>query len=145
MSATPHPKNWFERNLLWLIPAVILFSILSLGSFVALLLGFMKSSDAYQGALARIRNSPEAVEALGPPVTDRFFFTGQININGSDGNANLAIRVKGSRAQATAYIIAVRSLGRWHYTQLVLSLNGSDTRIDLSDPAGIETGGSPAR
>ncbi|HSH93264.1 MAG TPA: cytochrome c oxidase assembly factor Coa1 family protein [Roseimicrobium sp.] len=134
----PRAKNWFERNLLWFIPTIILFGIASVGGFVALLFGFIKSSDAYQGALTRIQTSPAAIEALGEPITDGFFFTGQINIHNSDGNARLEMNIKGSRAKATAYVVADRSLGQWHYTRLILALRGTDTRLDLSDPVNSE-------
>ncbi|MBC8041090.1 MAG: hypothetical protein H7Y06_11140 [Opitutaceae bacterium] len=131
----PRAKNWFERNLLWLVPGIILFGIVVVCGFVGLLFGFMKSSDAYQGALTRIQKSPAAIEALGEPITDSFFFTGQINVTNSDGNARLEMGIKGSRAKATAYVVAYRSLGQWHYTQLILTVRGTDTRLDLSDPA----------
>lgn len=131
----PRAKNWFERNLLWFLPAIILFGIAAVVAFVGLLLGVMKSSDAYQGALTRIRTSPAAVEALGEPITDSFFFTGQINIHNSGGNARLELGLKGSRAKATAYVVADRSLGQWHYTRLIVALHGTDTRLDLSEPA----------
>ncbi|HSI10313.1 MAG: cytochrome c oxidase assembly factor Coa1 family protein [Rariglobus sp.] len=130
----PRAKNWFERNLPWLIPTIILFGIAVVCGFVGMLFGFMKSSDAYQGALTRIQKSPAAIEALGEPITDSFFFTGQINVTNSDGNARLEMGLKGSRAKATAYVVAYRSLGQWHYTRLILAVRGIDTRIDLSDP-----------
>jgi hypothetical protein len=142
---TPRDKNWFGRNWYWFIPAILLIVIASICGFVGLLFHVMKSSDAYQGALTRIRSSPAVIEALGEPITDSFFFTGQINIYNSDGDARLEMGIKGSRANATAYVVADRSLGRWHYTRLILALKNTDTRIDLSDPAKPEAAASQHR
>ncbi|CAM2769463.1 cytochrome c oxidase assembly factor Coa1 family protein [Rariglobus hedericola] len=130
----PRQKDWFDRNLLWLIPAIILFGILALCGFGFMLLGLFKSSDAYQGALTRIQTSPTAIEALGSPITDNLLFTGSIHLNNSAGHADLQIGVKGNRSKGTAYVIADRSRGQWHFTQIIVVLHDSDQRIDLSDP-----------
>ena len=119
--------------------------ILSVAGFVFGILSVLKNSDAYQGALTRIQSSPTAVEALGQPITDNLLFTGHININNSDGDADLQIGVKGPRGKGTAYVIATRSFGQWHYTQLIVAVHGSQQRIDLSDPVKPKTDALPER
>jgi hypothetical protein len=62
---------------------------------VTVVFGMLKSSDAYQGALARARADPAVVMALGSPIEEGWFVMGNINISGSSGEADLAIPVSG--------------------------------------------------
>lgn len=133
----PTSSDWWGRNWKWFVPLLCLvLALLAAGvvGFVALLLGFLKSSDPYQGAVARARAEPALVEALGGPITEGFFTTGSINLNGPSGAAELSIPLEGPAGKATLYVEATRKLGVWHYDGLVAEIAATRRRIDLSDP-----------
>ncbi len=93
----------------------------------------MKNSDAYQGAILRIKNDPAAINALGFPIKEGMLFTGNINISGSSGRADLTIPVSGPKESATAYVLATKSLGEWHFDRLIIQTDDAKIRIDLSE------------
>lgn len=128
------PKDWWNRHWKWVLP--LAFSVLLITGlcFVAGLLHLIKSSDAYQGALTRAQTAPAVIAALGSPVTDGWFFTGNINITGSSGDADLSIPVSGPKGRATVHAVAHRKVGVWHFDHLVVALADGSTRIDLSEP-----------
>ena len=124
---THTPKNWWGRNWKWFVPVGCLGSLVLLAAFIAgilfLVFGIMKSSDVYEESLARAMADPAVVEALGDPIEDGLFVSGNVNISGPSGNANLAIPLSGPRASGTLYAEAVRSEGEWEFTTLVLKLD----------------------
>jgi len=91
----------------------------------------MKSSDAYLGAVVRAKSSPAVIAALGTPIKERFFFTGNIAETGSSGSANLEIPITGSKGTATLFVSASRSLGEWHFDGLVVQIDKTQERIDI--------------
>ena len=132
-SAPPLRPDWWSRNWKWFVPVLCLVLATGFAGFVFALLGLMKSSDAYQGAVFRINNSPAVAGALGSPVREGIFFTGNISINGSSGRADLAIPLSGPKGSATAYVLATKTLGHWHFDRLVVETAGTNKQIDLSE------------
>jgi hypothetical protein len=112
-----------------------LSGLVLLVGFVALILalvfGLIRSSDAYQQALAKARSSPAAAQVLGSPITEGYFTSGQINVNGASGNADLAIPVSGPKGKATLHVTASKSAGVWSFSTLVVELADTHERIDL--------------
>jgi hypothetical protein len=102
--------------------------------FFSAILGAMRSSDAYRGALIRANASPAVADALGSPWHVTFFFTGNIVVNGGAGRADLEIPIQGPKSRGTLTVLAVRLTGQWHFERLILVMEGSGKRIDLSDP-----------
>jgi hypothetical protein len=130
------PKGWWGRNWKWFVPVGCLGSLVLFAAFIAgilfLVFGIMKSSDVYEEALALAEADPAVVEALGDPIDDGLFVSGNINLSGPSGDANLAIPLSGPRASGTLYAKAVRNEGEWEFTELVLVLDDpSGERIDL--------------
>ena len=115
------------------MPLVCLIGLSAVFSFICLMLSILKSSDAYQGALIRIKTNPVVISALGEPVKEGFFFTGNISVNGGSGNANMSIPVSGPKGTATAYVLATKSLGQWHFDHLIIQTDHDHRRIDLSE------------
>jgi len=100
----------------------------------------VKSTDVYKDALARAKSHPAVIEALGSPVTEGFLVSGNTNVNGASGEANLAIPVSGPKGKGTIYVGAKKSLGRWDYSGLVLEIADTHHRIDLlGSPAGAHS------
>ena len=91
----------------------------------------MKSTDVYKDALARARVNSAVIEVLGSPITEGFLISGNTNVNGASGEANLSIPISGPKGKGTIYVAANKSLGRWNYTGLVVEIAKTHQRIDL--------------
>jgi len=103
------------------------------GGLLMAVFGLMKSSIAYSGALDRVRASPEVRDVLGTPIEDGLFVTGQINVSGPTGSAELSFPIEGPRGKATVYVAASKSLGEWHFEHLIVEFDKSGKRIELSE------------
>ena len=132
----PTPRrNWWKRNWKWFVPlgcfSIALLFVVFVGSVVVIVFSAVKSTDVYKDALARAKSHPALIEALGSPVTEGFLVSGNTNVNGASGEANLAIPVSGPKEKGTIYVAAKKSLGRWEYSGLVLEIANTHQRIDL--------------
>jgi hypothetical protein len=127
------PPDWFDRNWKWFVPLLAVTGFALLGGFVIFFFGVMRSSGAYRGALSRVKASPAVVAALGTPIDDGYFFTGNIRVNGSSGRAELAIPISAPKGTATVYVAASKSLGVWHFDHLIVQIDASGQRIDISE------------
>jgi hypothetical protein len=105
--------------------------VVFVGSIVLIVFSAVKSSDVYKDALARGKTHPAVIEALGSPVTEGLLLSGNTNVNGASGEANLSIPVSGPKGKGTIYVAATKSLGRWNYSGLVLEIARTHQRIDL--------------
>src|ERR1700757_4793773 len=91
----------------------------------------VKSTDPYKDALARAKAHPAVIEALGSPITEGFLVSGNTNVNGASGDANLSIPITGPKGKGTIYVAAKKSVGQWNYSGLVLEIAKTHQRIDL--------------
>lgn len=145
----PPARTWWQRNGKWAIPLACVGAVALLAGvfalFFSLLLGFMKSSGAYQEAFARAAADPAVIRALGSPVKAGLFFSGHIEVNGPSGRAELAIPLSGPKGKGTLYVEAVKSAGEWHFPVLVVQLSGTGERIDLREktPKPPSSAGAP--
>ncbi len=131
-SRTP---SWWDRNWKWLVPTGCL-TLLGLGlAFVAgtayFIFAMMKSADVYQDALHRAQAQPTVVQALGEPVKDGWYVTGNIQVNGPTGSADLSFPVSGPKSKGTAYLKGTKSMGAWTLEELVVEVDATGERIDL--------------
>ncbi len=94
--------------------------------------GMLKSSDAYKAAVARAKADSRVTSALGTPISEGWFVSGNTNVNGGSGQADLSIPIKGPKGSATIYAVATKSGGQWIYTRLTVQIPGQD-EIDLND------------
>ena len=101
------------------------------GSIALIVFSAMKSTDVYKDALARARVNPAVMEVLGSPITEGFLISGNTNVNGASGEANLSIPISGPKGRGTIYVAANKSLGRWNYSGLVVEIAKTHQRIDL--------------
>ncbi len=53
--------------------------------------GIMKQSDAYKIALARAQANSAVIEAIGSPIAQTGIVSGNSNVNGPTGEANLSV------------------------------------------------------
>ncbi|HEY4255904.1 MAG TPA: cytochrome c oxidase assembly factor Coa1 family protein [Candidatus Udaeobacter sp.] len=105
--------------------------VVFVGSVVLIVFSAVKSTDVYKDALARAKVHPAVIEALGSPISEGFFVSGNTNVNGASGEANLSIPIGGPKGKGTIYAAAKKSLGRWNYSGLVFEIAKTHQRIDL--------------
>ena len=131
----PQEPSWWSRNWKWFVPVAVLASIAVMAGFVFAIMwvvfGMMKSSDAYQHALSRARENPAVVSALGSPIKEGYFTSGNINVSGPSGEARLAIPISGPKGEGTIYVVARKSAGEWTYSVLAVSVEQTKQRINL--------------
>jgi hypothetical protein len=137
------PTDWWGRNWKWFTPLTISIVLAAIGGFVAAIMGFIKSSDAYTGALARARSAPAVVDAIGTPIKDGFIVSGNISASGASGAAELAIPVSGPKGSASILVQASKSLGVWHFDHMIVQVDATQQRIDLSEHPGRRSPSSP--
>ncbi|WP_266156687.1 cytochrome c oxidase assembly factor Coa1 family protein [Dyella silvatica] len=134
MNANAQP-NWYSRNWKWFVPVLCVSIVVLLGAamfgVISLVFGMMKSSDAYQQAVIRASANPAVVAALGQPITTGYFTTGSIQTSNDNGAAQLAIPLKGSKGEATVYLVAKENAGHWTYSTLTVSIASTKQQIDL--------------
>ena len=137
-AAVPAPKpNWWERNWKWFVPTgcltlVILFCLF-IGLIFTVVMGSMKSSDAYKQAVAKARANPSVVEKLGTPIAEGYFVSGNISVQNDSGNADLQIPISGPKGKAVIHAVATKSAGKWEYSRLTVSIE-DQPELDLLGP-----------
>ncbi|MFN8526521.1 MAG: cytochrome c oxidase assembly factor Coa1 family protein [Chloroflexota bacterium] len=132
-------RSWWSRNWKWVVPVGCLGTLLSCGGVIALAFfaiygavsSAVKSSDAYNDAMAVVRGSEEVRAALGEPIEAGFWVTGNIEVNGPSGKAEVSIPLSGPRGSGTLYITATKSANQWQYSRLEVEIPGRSARIDL--------------
>ncbi len=115
----PQQKGWFGRNCLWFVPVgcLSLLALLAVFGFIiaSFVFGLIKSSDPYKEGIARAKASPQVAAALGTPIEEPFIVTGQINVSGDTGTANLTVPISGPKGKGTLFVNGVKSGGKWDY------------------------------
>ncbi|HXZ27137.1 MAG TPA: cytochrome c oxidase assembly factor 1 family protein [Terriglobales bacterium] len=143
MSATatpvpPQPQGWFARHWKAVVGVgclgVIILAVAFVGGIMLLVMGSIRSSDAYQQALAKAKANPEVVLRLGQPIQPGWFISGSINVSGAAGDADLSIPISGPKGKGTVYVVGKKSAGEWSYTRMEVEVEGQPGRIDLLAP-----------
>lgn len=94
--------------------------------------GMMKQSDAYKIALARAQANPAVIEAIGSPISQTGIVSGNSNVSGPTGQANLSIPLSGPKGKATLYVEAMKSADLWVFQTMVVKIEKTGERIDLN-------------
>ena len=131
-------KGWFGRNWKWFLPvgclSIVLIAVAFVGGAVYFVFGSIKSSFVYQQAIERARSNAEVVQALGEPIEPGWLISGNINIDGSSGHADLSIPVSGPKKSGKVYASAEKKLGKWDFSALEVEIEGDPKRINLLPP-----------
>ena len=129
------PESWFSRNWKWFVPTLVLGLVLliavGVGALITFVFGLLKSSEPYQHAVAVASSNPDVVRELGTPIVPAWYISGNINVSGSSGNADLAIPLKGSLHRGTVYVVAKKTAGVWAYDKLQVLVDGQESPIKL--------------
>lgn len=141
MSTPPYPlrpelmkKSWLERNPLWKIPLGCLTLILLFAVFgaivVTVIVTSFRSSEVYHQAWARTTQNTQVLARIGEPIKAAWFISGQLNVSGSTGNADLSIPISGPRGRGVIRAVA-RKNGVWRFSCLEVDIAGQPEKIDL--------------
>ena len=133
-SVPPPRRGWWSRNWKWFVPTGCLTVFAGFVAFILCIVFFVfsviKSSDVYKTALARAKNDPRVIAALGTPIKDGMVPSGKTNSNGSVGTADIAIPISGPKGKGTIYAIGTKSGGEWEFSKLSVEIQNGET-IDL--------------
>ena len=91
----------------------------------------LKSSDAYRMAVTRLERSPQAIAALGAPISTGYPW-GSITVSAPKGQAEFSFSATGSRSKGTVYLDASKDFGVWKFNRLELRVDGRANAIDLN-------------
>ena len=95
-------------------------------------MGVLKQTDAYKTALARAQANPAVIEAIGSPISQTGIVSGNNNVTGATGEANLSIPLKGPKGKATLYVEAKKSTDVWYFQTMVVKIEKTGERIDVN-------------
>jgi hypothetical protein len=100
---------------------------------VFVIFGAIKQSDVYKTAVARAKADQRVTSALGTPVDEGWYLSGNTEVSGSSGEANLTIPVSGPKGKGTIYAVATKFAGEWTYSKLVVKIESTGETIDLTN------------
>lgn len=129
---------------LWAIWGVVIWlgGIALFGGIFGGVFYLLRNSEAYQLGVSRLQASPEAVNALGAPISTGIPM-GQIKINGASGRAELSFSVTGTKASGRLFVEALKQGGVWSLKMLRLKIDGrdaidllKDSRVEMQTPRG---------
>jgi Cytochrome oxidase complex assembly protein 1 len=128
-------KGWVARNWKWLLPAACLALIVLSAAFVGgvflLVESSFRNSDVCTQALTQVRANPEVIEGIGQHLKAEWLVSGNIQVTGSSGYAELSIPISGPNGKGTIYATARKSAGIWQFEALQVEIKGRAERIDL--------------
>jgi len=105
----------------------------------------MKQSEAYKIALARAQANSAVIEAIGSPISQKGIVSGNSNVNGATGEANLSIPLSGPKGKATLYVETKKSTDIWLFQTMVVKIEKTGERIDLNSlPLRARSASSPS-
>ncbi len=132
------PTSWWNRNWKWFVPVGCLSIVAIIAGFVALLvflvMGSIKSSDAYKLALEKAQQNPIVQQKLGTPIQAGTFVAGSINVSGTSGKADLTIPISGPKGKGAIYVDATKFAGEWKFNRLEVGFDAGGERVDLLQP-----------
>ncbi|MCX7935587.1 MAG: cytochrome c oxidase assembly factor 1 family protein [Planctomycetota bacterium] len=125
--------SWFRQHWLACLGCGC-FTLASLGvagvaAIIFLAFAAMKQTDVYRESLRLVANSPQAAAALGTPISDGWWVSGNVNVQNGSGEADLRYPVSGPKGEGVVAVEASRRNGVWHLRSLTLEHAGQ--RIDL--------------
>jgi hypothetical protein len=71
------------------------------------------------------------VQHLGAPINEGWFVSGSINVSAGSGDADLSVPISCPKGKGTVYVKAQKTAGRWDYSLMQATIEGSGERIDL--------------
>jgi Cytochrome oxidase complex assembly protein 1 len=132
------PPRSSSKKIVWIVVSIVLalavLFMLFIGGIIYGLFSSIKSSEPYKHAVDVATHDPRVLSTLGPPVKERWYPGGTVNMAGDSGNAVLIIPVQGTLRKGALYVGAKKSDGVWTYQTLGVRLDDTQERIDLLRP-----------
>jgi hypothetical protein len=132
-------KNWFQRHMGLTIAGgcgILLAAAATLVLLiVAFVFGLLKNSDATKLAVERAQSNATVVAHIGKPLELGWIISGNINVSGPSGHAELSIPVHGNKGKGTIYVVADKNAGLWTFSTLQVAFADGEPRVDLQPPA----------
>jgi hypothetical protein len=122
--------NWKRRLLVWGAAFATILSFIAITVFVLVMYG-MNSSWAYGEGTRLAKSNVRLVQELGEPIEFGWFVTGQINVAGDAGTADIAIPVHGNLNKGKVCIVGHKRHGQWKVDESIARVHGVNDVIDL--------------
>lgn len=119
-------RNWARAGVAIWIAFPLLMALIFYGVTY-----FMTNSDAYKLSLEQVKRDSRVIEAMGEPIEAGWFTSGQISVNGSDGEANLSIPVSGPKCAGDVISRSKKINGEWQIYLLLVRLDCNSATITL--------------
>jgi len=126
----------------WVLGCVGVPLVLAIGCVALISGGFFwaRSSLPSKAALERASANPAVREALGTPLTTKFFGENNVMVyNAGSGRktseATFSIPVTGPRGSGTIMVAGERRKGTWHFQRMEINIDKTGATIDLLTPA----------
>jgi len=126
-------RNWARAGLVVIVGLVLFVSSIFYGVFY-----IMKGSDAYRLTMQELRADAHVVATLGEPIEAGWFITGNINISGIEGTANLSIPVSGPKGNGTVISRSTKVAGEWTIFLLIVRIEGNPTPMVLINKRNLQ-------
>ena len=127
-------KNWLEQHPRWKIPLGFLILLLLIvvfgGVVMTIVTASLRSSDVYKQAMAKAAENLQVRDEIGEPMKPAWLISGQLNVSGRTGKANLSIPISGPHGKGVIRALANKS-GVWRFTYLQVHVDGQPENIDL--------------
>src|SRR5271168_1834390 len=124
------PKSWFQRNMKWFLPTLVVGCLLLIGGFVLGIFLFVHaifaSSDPYKSALRKANASPQMAAKIGTPVHVGWLIAGNYNAAGPTGNASFNIPISGPKGKGWSVGVAKEGASNWTFERLEVDVEGED-------------------
>jgi hypothetical protein len=128
-------RSWLDRHARWKIPLSCLVALFLLCGFVAAIFTVVevsfRNSTVYQEALTRAAQNSQVTDRIGIPLQPSLIASGQLNVAGSTGTANMRIPITGSRGKATIALDARKKDGIWTFQTLEVKFEGQSEVVNL--------------
>jgi hypothetical protein len=122
-------KKWSIAGLIFFIAMIVLVALIAFGLFSGINKLF-KSSEAYKISLAQVSQSADFMTQVGKPYKTGFV-SGNMQVSGPQGYANLAYTIKGPQGNARVLVKAEKAMNQWSIECLSVDYTRSNTRVDL--------------
>lgn len=132
-----HP-SWWKRNWKWFVPVggCLTLIMLCIALIAAGIFGVSKmfsGSEPYSYALAQTTTNEQVIELLGEPIETNGLMQGSINFSNGDGDADMAIPIKGPRGTGKIYVVGTKRNDIWTYSELEVRIEENSEVINLLD------------
>jgi hypothetical protein len=114
------------------------------GFILIVVVGAMKSSDAYKESLDKAQHNPEVVGKLGAPIEAGMFVGGNVKREGDSGEAKLNYSISGPKGKGVVYVEGERRAGGWRWSLMQVKLkDGTVINLIEEPPPPVENQGEP--